>query len=192
MARNRRPRTVSEVATGFPPIAAANARVLVLGSMPGRASLQRGEYYAHRQNAFWPIFGAIAGALPELPYERRVALLRQRGVAVWDVLQSCARVGSLDAGIDPESIVVNDFGTFLDAHRELRAIFCNGGAAHDGYRRYVLPNLAAAWRGLPVVQLPSTSPAHAALRLVDKLAAWSAAISPWLASCSNGEPPSPS
>lgn len=166
--------------------------MLVLGSMPGQASLQRREYYAHPQNAFWPILGAIAGAGPDLPYEQRAAVLQRRGLAVWDVLQSCARPGSLDAAIDQQSIVVNDFATFFAGHRELRAVFCNGGAAFACYRRYVLPNLAAEWRGLPVVPMPSTSPAHASRRFVEKLAAWSAAISPWLASCSNGEPPSPS
>ncbi len=196
MARNGRPRSVPAVetgfppiATGFPPIAAGDARVLVLGSMPGRASLQRGEYYAHPQNAFWPIVGAIAGAGPELPYDQRAAVLQRCGLAVWDVLQSCARTGSLDADIDKNSIVVNDFATFFATHRELRAVFCNGGAAYGCYRRYVVPNLAVDWRALPLVQLPSTSPAHASLRLAEKLAVWSAAISPWLASCSNGEAP---
>src|SRR3954468_8036690 len=98
----------------FPPIESRAARALVLGSMPGAASLRAGQYYAYRHNAFWPIMGALFGAGPEIPYGKRIAILRRAGLAVWDVLASCAREGSLDADIDEGSIVPNDFRMFFD------------------------------------------------------------------------------
>lgn len=140
--------------------------------MPGVASLRAGQYYAHPHNAFWKIMGELAGAGPELPYAARCARLAQRGIAVWDVLQSCVRSGSLDAGIDDASIVANDFAAFFAAHRSLRAVFCNGGKAFLCFRRHVRPQLDERAAALPVVQLPSTSPAHAALGLGDKLRRW--------------------
>lgn len=165
----------------FPPIAARDARILVLGSMPGAASLAAGRYYAHPHNAFWPILGALCGAEPALPYARRAAALRRAGVALWDVLQSCVRPGSLDASIEPASMVPNDFAAFLRDHPRIGAVFCNGGAAFAGWRRHVRPQLVATpFAALPVVQLPSTSPAHAARTRAQKLAAWRAALAPWL------------
>lgn len=160
----------------FPPIADARARVLVLGSMPSTASLAAGQYYAHPHNAFWPIMGALLGAGPELPYARRTVRLRQARVAVWDVLQSCVRPGSLDADIETDSIAANDLAGFFAAHRRIRAVFCNGGTAYDCYRRYVLPCLRGAAAALPVVRLPSTSPANARLRLAQKVEPWRAVL----------------
>ena len=84
---------------GFPPVAATGARVLVLGSLPGAESLRRREYYAQPRNAFWPIFGAIVGAGPALPYSARLARLEAAGIALWDVCASARRDGSLDADI---------------------------------------------------------------------------------------------
>ena len=112
-------RTKIALLTGFPPIAAADARVLVLGSMPSVASLAREQYYGHPQNAFWPIMGRLFGAGPELPYDERKAVLVERGVAVWDVLQSCRRAGSLDTAIDRDSEQANDFATFFRKHRQI-------------------------------------------------------------------------
>jgi hypoxanthine-DNA glycosylase len=158
----------------FPPIADERARVLVLGSMPSTASLAAGQYYAHPHNAFWPIMGELFGAGPQLPYSRRTAKLRSGRVAVWDVLQSCVRQGSMDGDIEADSIVPNDFVRFFAEHRHVRAVFCNGGTAHACYRRLVLPALRGAPALLPVVRLPSTSPANASLRLPQKLARWHA------------------
>ena len=87
------------VSVGFPPIADADARVLVLGSLPGRMSLEKQQYYAQPYNAFWKIMGQLFGAAPELPYERRLEELRKHGVAVWDVLAAGERSGSLDSAI---------------------------------------------------------------------------------------------
>ncbi|MEX1249596.1 MAG: DNA-deoxyinosine glycosylase [Hyphomonas sp.] len=87
------------IVRSFAPVSAPDARVLILGSMPGTASLQAGQYYAHPRNAFWPIMGALCGARPDLPYTDRAVKLKGEGVAVWDVLQACKREASLDASI---------------------------------------------------------------------------------------------
>ena len=166
MSRNR--------AIGFPPLADEQARVLVVGSMPGRASLTAAQYYAHPRNAFWPILSAICGVPPTASYERRLAALRSHGIALWDVLHACVRPGSLDADIDETTIVVNDFAAFLAAHPRVRTVLCNGGKAFASWRRHVQPTLSHV--ELTVRQLPSTSPAHAARTVADKLARWRAAI----------------
>lgn len=162
--------------SGFPPVAAADARVLVLGSMPGQASLVAQEYYAYRQNAFWRIMGDLLGAGPDLPYPQRLEKLKAAGIALWDVIGACQRPGSLDADIVAASVRANDFAAFLAVHRSIERVFFNGGAAEQAFRRHVLPGLPA---GSPVMhRLPSTSPAHASLSYADKLAAWSAIVAP--------------
>jgi len=155
---------------GLPPIAAPDAVVLVLGSMPGAASLAAGQYYAHPRNAFWPIMGALFGFDPGAEYAQRVARLQAAGVAVWDVLACCQRRGSLDAAIDLASAQANDFRTFLAAHTQIRRLYFNGAAAEAAWRRLVLPQ--GAWAALPSWRLPSTSPAHASLSLTRKIEAW--------------------
>jgi hypoxanthine-DNA glycosylase len=159
-------------AHGFPPLAARSARVLVLGSLPGRESLRRRAYYAQPRNAFWPIMGALFGAGPELAYDARRRRLVAAGVALWDVCASAVRPGSLDADIDAASVVANDFAAFLGAHPGIRAVYFNGQAAAALYRRRVLPALRGPARALPLAVLPSTSPAHAARAFAAKLAAW--------------------
>jgi len=153
----------------FPPVAARDARVLVLGSMPGDASLRAQRYYAHPRNAFWPIMAEVVGFDVELPYERRLAALKRGGVALWDVLRRCARRGSLDSDIEKGSMQLQDFAAFFAEHRGLRAVLCNGGTSFRLFTRGV----ACA---LPVEQLPSTSPAFAAMKFDAKLAAWRAQL----------------
>ncbi|MCB9879046.1 MAG: DNA-deoxyinosine glycosylase [Planctomycetes bacterium] len=160
----------------FAPVAAEAARVLVVGSMPGVASLQAGRYYAHPRNAFWPIVGAICGFDPGLAYAARLDALCAAGVALWDVLQSCERVGSLDSDIDAASALPNDFAGFFARHGAITAVLCNGGAAFTAYTRRVAPTLPASVAALPVERLPSTSPAHAGMPFDAKLAAWRAAL----------------
>lgn len=157
----------------FPPIASDTAHLLILGSMPGIASLRVGQYYAHPQNLFWPLLGEILGFDARLAYEDRVAYLHAAEIAVWDVLASCQRVGSLDAHIDPASAEPNDFAGFLAAHPAIRHVCFNGAAAEALYRRHVLPGLSVP---IDYQRLPSTSPANASITLSTKQAAWSHAL----------------
>ena len=159
---------------GFPPIAAPDARVLVLGTMPSVASLAKQQYYGHPQNSFWPIMGRLFGAGPESPYGERRRILCARGVAVWDVLRECQREGSLDAAIEVDSESPNDFVMFLGAHRHIHSVFFNGQKAEAAFRRHVLPLLGEFEREFRYVRLPSTSPAHAGRSFAQKLAAWRA------------------
>lgn len=156
----------------FPPIAAADARVLILGSMPGEKSLQMQQYYAHPQNAFWRIMGELVGGGRELDYERRIAYLKAHRLGVWDVLMSCQRTGSLDSAIEPASIQSNDFNAFFAAHSQINHVFFNGGTAAAAYKRHVLPNLSPEFGKLQYERLPSTSPAHATLNFDEKLLRW--------------------
>lgn len=159
------------IVRSFPPIAAPGARLLILGSMPGIASLEAGQYYAHPRNAFWPIMGQLFGAGPGLPYAERAARLQSQGVAVWDVLQLCVREGSLDSNIRDE--VPNDFAGFFAAQPGIVRILLNGGKAAASFRRhaaYLLPP------GAQAITVPSTSPAHAARSLDQKLTLWRAAL----------------
>jgi double-stranded uracil-DNA glycosylase len=159
----------------FAPVAdPATARLLILGSMPGLASLQAGRYYAHPRNGFWPIMGALFGAGPQLAYEERLAVLMRAGVALWDVLASCERQGSLDTAIDLRSAQANDFAAFLQAHPLIERVGFNGALAQTRFRRDVMPHV----RRLDMVRLPSTSPAHASLSMDAKLAAWREALQP--------------
>lgn len=157
----------------FAPLAQSDARVLILGSMPGVASLVAGQYYAHARNAFWSLQASLFGFNAGLPYVQRVAALLQAGVAVWDVLQSCVRQGSLDADIARDSEVANDFTTFFPAHPQIGHVFFNGAAAEAAFRRHVWPALSENETGhLQLIRLPSTSPANAALSFERKLALW--------------------
>jgi hypoxanthine-DNA glycosylase len=160
---------------GFPPIADRRARVLVLGSMPSEASLAAGQYYAFRHNQFWRIAGELCGFAPDAPYERRKAALKRRRIALWDVLESCIRPGSLDSAIREDSICVNDFAGFLARHPHVRRVCFNGRKAQQAWLRHVSPELPAA-RKLEYRLLPSTSPAHAGMSYRSKLRAWRSAI----------------
>ncbi len=140
--------------------------------MPGIASLQAHQYYAHPRNGFWPILESVWGIPAAGSYAQRVRAVKQAGIAIWDVLASCQRRSSLDSDIERESIVVNDFQGFFRRHPAIRAIAFNGGTATQLFRRHVLPGLAKPLQELPMLQLPSTSPAHAGLTLAAKRRAW--------------------
>lgn len=161
--------------TSFPPLARPGAHTLVLGSMPGTASLQAQQYYAHPRNAFWPIMAGIAGFDADAPYAQRVEALTAAGFAVWDVLQSCVRPGSLDSAIEAGTRVPNDFAAFFAVHPGIRLVGFNGTEAEQSYRRHVLPQLQLQRPDLHYVRLPSTSPAHA-VALADKRAQWQSAL----------------
>ncbi|OZC44873.1 DNA-deoxyinosine glycosylase [Rhodococcoides fascians A21d2] len=163
------------VVHSFEPIVGPGATTLVLGSMPGVASLAAQQYYAHPRNAFWPIMGTLFGAGPELPYDARTERLRDHRIAVWDVLKLCTRAGSLDSAIVESSIVANDFESLFAQQPNIDRVFFNGAKAAESYRRHVATGLP-----LPRVEftrLPSTSPAHASLDLAAKTRAWASAFS---------------
>jgi hypoxanthine-DNA glycosylase len=162
---------MGETIRGFPPIADAKARTLVLGSMPGEASLAARQYYAFRHNQFWRIAGELCGFPPDAPYAARTAGLRRCGIALWDVLESCVRPGSLDASIRADSVRVNDFARFLARHPRIRCVCFNGRMAESAWRRHVAPALPATAR-LEYRLLPSTSPAHAGMSYRSKLRVW--------------------
>lgn len=155
----------------FPPIESADARVLVLGTMPGKVSLRQQQYYAHPRNAFWRITGEILGFDALSAYELRTASLLASGIALWDVLHSCTRASSLDSDIEPDTIVPNDFATFFASHRRIRRVCFNGATAANLYMRHVLPYLARP-PDCEYVRLPSTSPANARVPLAEKARVW--------------------
>lgn len=156
----------------FGPVVSPRSRVLVLGSMPGVASLAAGEYYAHPRNQFWPIMGALVGAGPELPYTKRIARLRAAGIALWDVIGECERPGSLDADIRRGTVKPNDVASLLRRCPRMRALFCNGQTAAK-LLAPLLPSLReVTGRDLIVETLPSTSPAHAGMRMAEKMRRW--------------------
>jgi len=158
----------------FEPIADSNAEILILGSMPGQESLAASQYYANRRNAFWKIMAQLLGFDPDAAYEDRLHALKTARIALWDVLQSCTRVGSLDAKIDSGSITVNDFQSFFRTHDKIHAVFFNGAKAESAYRQYVLPTISTA--AVSYMRLPSTSPAHASLSYEQKLHVWRTAL----------------
>lgn len=161
-------------AKSFPPVIAPDARVLILGSMPGTASLAAAQYYAHPYNQFWRIVGEICGAGPDLAYPLRLQRLRAHGFALWDVLDSCVRPGSLDSAIEHTSAIANDVPGLLRTAPGIRRICCNGATAYHGVRRYFGAELDAL--GITVLRLPSTSPANAGWSFARKLTAWRAAL----------------
>lgn len=159
---------------GFAPLASPDARVLVLGTLPGPRSLLAHEYYAHPRNAFWPVFDVLLGPFP-LDYAGRVGALTGAGIAVWDVLAEAPREGALDSRIERSRAKPNDFEAFFRAHPAIGALLFNGAEASRLYRRFVLPALPASRHAIAFEVLPSTSPTRT-LRVADKQAAWAAAL----------------
>ncbi len=158
----------------FAPIAGRQAQILILGSMPGQASLAAGQYYAHQRNAFWPILSAWLQLHPDADYAARISALQSSPIALWDVLRSCKRTGSLDTGIEAGSETINDFQSFFATQPALTHIFFNGGKAEASFRRYVASTCDTSI--FKLTRLPSTSPAHARLSLEEKRSVWHAAL----------------
>ena len=165
---------------GLPAQVNADCRVLVLGSMPGAASLHAARYYAHPRNRFWPLMGALCRFDPQLvDYPRRMELVQRAGIGVWDVIGQCRRRGSLDAAIVRGSEVPNPLPALIAGLPQLAAIACNGATAAQAFRRHVQPALPAGAAALPVLALPSTSPANAGWSLPRLLGEWQQ-LSQWL------------
>ena len=154
----------------FAPIETADARILILGSMPGEASLRANQYYAHPRNLFWRIMGELLGFDPASPYSQRVQALKSARIALWDVLRLCRRKGSLDSGIDEGSLVPNDFAAFFLNHPKITHIFFNGSKAEECYRKHVMPVIGID--SIEYLRLPSTSPANASVSCERKFEAW--------------------
>jgi double-stranded uracil-DNA glycosylase len=157
---------------GFAPIVSKNACVLILGTMPGAASLAKQQYYGHPRNAFWFVMNALFAMNAGLCYLERKNELINNGIAVWDVLQSCRRTGSLDSNIDRQSIKINCFDEFFTEYRSIMNVFFNGAMAEKLYKSYVSPTLGDKFSYLSYHRLPSTSPANASLNLAQKIDAW--------------------
>lgn len=156
----------------FAPIVSKNAKVLILGTMPGAASLMKQQYYGHPRNAFWPIMNALFAMAPELCYVERKQVLINNSIAVWDVLKSCNRPGSLDSKIDMTSIRINQFDAFFAEYSGIKHVYFNGAMAEKLYQKYCSPTLCHPFCYLEYRRLPSTSPAYASLSEAQKTEAW--------------------
>ncbi len=144
--------------------------MLILGSFPSTASLAAQQYYAHPQNQFWRILGAVIGRpLKEMDYADRIAAVEAAGIAIWDVFASCERAGSLDTAI--REATPNDLGALRKSAPALRRICFNGRMAARRIREVEA-------LGYEAMVLPSTSPAHAGMTFEEKLARWRAALQP--------------
>jgi len=160
---------------GFPAIARPDATLLILGSLPGQRSIDAGQYYAHPQNAFWKIMSSLYGI--DGSYQQRCAQLIERRIALWDVLASSVRPGSLDASIQTDTANVNDFSRFLAVHADICLIVFNGQKAQQLFRKFVrMEDEDGLLQHIECKVLPSTSPAYAAMPFTGKLSAWKTAL----------------
>ncbi len=159
---------------GFEAIISPNANILILGSMPSVASINLQQYYGHSRNTFWPIMNALLNGNPDQSYLSRKNCLMSNNIAVWDVLKYCHRTGSLDANINITTAKINDFNHLFHSHPNIKQVFFNGKLAEKLYKQHVLPSLDHQYTYLTYCYLPSTSPAHAALKLEQKIEAWKA------------------
>ena len=151
----------------FEPVFAPDARVMIVGTMPSVQSLAHAQYYAHPRNAFWPILFDFFGEMPHNDYERKKALIRAHGLALWDAAACCEREGSLDSAM--RGVVFNDFPSLYARCPGIHTVLCNGGTAHALFLR-------SGFAGnRTVVRLPSTSPAYT-LPYEKKRAAWHEAL----------------
>jgi len=155
------------ICRNFEPVYAPEARVLIVGSMPGVKSLEAQQYYAHPRNAFWPILFDVLGAEPTLDYERKKALIRENGLALWDAAACCVREGSLDS--DMREIVYSDFDRLYAECPDIHTVLCNGATAHALFIK------SGAAEGKTVLRMPSTSPAYT-MAYAKKLAIWKEAL----------------
>ena len=149
----------------FPSISNREAKVLVLGTMPGIASLELNQYYGHSRNVFWKLMFILFEERFSTDYEVRKKLALANGIAIWDVLQTCERKGSLDNAIKQET--PNDFELFFKEHPHIELIVFNGQKAAQFFKKYVKPA-----NGYKQVTAPSTSPANASISWEQKLKEW--------------------
>lgn len=149
----------------FEPIADRNSRILILGSIPGSASLIKRQYYGHERNGFWKVIYSLFEEDYEDDYGKRKMFLLSHDIALWDVIKSCEREGSLDSNIrNPE---VNDFKEFFKEHPNIKKVFFNGQKAFALFKK----TEGFQFEGISFTRLKSTSPANA-VRLSEKLEDW--------------------
>lgn len=153
------------------PVAGSDARLLILGTMPGAESLRLRQYYANSRNQFWRVLSESFNWEVPRSYRDRIAFLIANHIALWDVLETCERDGSLDSKITPGSERPNDIAKFLREHRRVATIALNGGAAAEFFQRLVAPQLVNLDRTPKLVQLPSTSSAYT-ISVAAKLSQW--------------------
>lgn len=165
---------------GLAPVLGPKVRILILGSMPGTRSLSEQRYYAHPRNALWPIIEHLTGIPVDAEYSTRIRALPDHGIGLWDVLAECVRPGSLDQHIRSDSVRVNDFGAVFDRCPRIECIAFNGQKAATLFERHVQDHRVPKVREVKRVTLPSTSPAHAAMTVAEKCAAWADALSGYL------------
>ena len=147
----------------FPPILPEDPRVLILGTMPGKRSLELNQYYGHGGNTFWKIMFDLFDMPYDTDYEKKERLLIENNIALWDVLKACIRESSSDSDILEEE--PNDFKTFFDNHKNIQAVFFNGKNARSYFdQRYSLST--------PSFVLPSTSPANTWFTYDEKVDKW--------------------
>jgi len=157
---------------GFDPIANPDAKILILGTLPSQESLRTGQYYANHRNAFWTIMEHLLGVQTDNDYEKRKSMLLNASIAVWDVAHQAERHGSLDANINSNSVIPNEFNDFLAQHHNIETICFNGKKAELLFRKDVFNSLAVDYQQSTFLILPSTSPALAALTLSEKIERW--------------------
>ncbi|MEH7380998.1 DNA-deoxyinosine glycosylase [Bacillus sp. JJ1533] len=138
---------------GLAPVVGKDPRVLILGSMPSVESLRKQEYYGNKRNHFWKIMFLLFENQEITAYEDKIGFLKERKIALWDVLYSCHREGSLDANIKNEE--PNEIESFVKKHSSIRLIVCNGTKSYKSYSTYIGLNRLP---GVEVIKLPSTSP----------------------------------
>ena len=157
--------------SGLAPVAQPDAKILILGSMPGQASLDAQQYYGHPRNQFWPLMQQLFAVDITLPYAGRLTALQMAGVGLWDVIGVCQRQGSLDSAIQKDSVAFNPLLEFCQTLPGLQQIWLNGGKAASSFLQY---QRQQQWQatGIHISQLPSTSPAHASLNFEAKLRLW--------------------
>ncbi|WP_160140170.1 DNA-deoxyinosine glycosylase [Chryseobacterium sp. c4a] len=139
--------------SSFPPLIDEQSEILILGSIPGVKSLEMQQYYAHPQNKFWKIILELLQEEFTEDYTKRTETLKKHHVALWDVIDSCERKGSLDSEIKNEE--ANQIEKLVEEHPNIKAIFCNGGKSYKNLQKLLGKNYK-----LPVFQMPSTSPLH--------------------------------
>ena len=151
------------ICRSFEPVYTPQARVLIVGSMPSIKSLADAQYYAHPRNAFWPVMFDVFGVEPTRDYEAKKALIRDNGLALWDVAEACEREGSLDSNM--RDITYNDFASLFERCPHIRTVLCNGGTAHSLFMK------SGYAQGKNVIRMPSTSPAYT-MPYAKKLESW--------------------